>query len=127
MLENLAPATHSPLIANDYVLDVKVKYDGCTCCADLPQISVPCSVIPLTHQASYGFSEDQLGGAYAPQVLGYFKLPQINILEMAGTKNLSTGKMTAFGMQAETPQPTGPVMGLGPAFQQPTAPQTQGV
>ena len=55
MMSQLAPACHSHYITNEYVLNVNVKYDGCTCCASLPNISVPLSVIPMTHEASYGF------------------------------------------------------------------------
>jgi hypothetical protein len=105
------------LIANDYILNVKQVYDGCTCCANLPEISVPCTIIPLTHQASYGFTEDMLPPGYAPQVLGYFRLPQINILEAADVPNLKSSKVNAFGLAVGEPmQPTGPKMGLGPAF-----------
>ena len=49
MLSQLAPATHSKHILNDYVLNVNVKFDGCTCCSSLPNISVPLTVIPMTH------------------------------------------------------------------------------
>jgi hypothetical protein len=70
MLSQLAPATHSHYITNEYVLNVNVKYDGCTCCSGLPNISIPLTVIPMTHQESYGFQEPQ---GYMPFELGYFK------------------------------------------------------
>jgi len=55
MLSNLAPACHSAHIKNDYFLNVNVKYDGCTCCSSLPNISIPLTVIPMTHMDTYGF------------------------------------------------------------------------
>ena len=59
MLTQLAPASHSRHISNDYTLNVNVKFDGCTCCSTLPSISVPLTVIPLTHMESYGFMEPE--------------------------------------------------------------------
>jgi hypothetical protein len=70
MLRQIAPASHSRHIANDYVLNVNVKFDGCTCCSVLPSISVPLTIIPLTHMDSYGFLEPE---GYQPYELGYFK------------------------------------------------------
>ena len=70
MMSQLAPATHSHYITNDYVLNVNVKFDGCTCCAALPNISVPLSVIPMTDAASYGFQEPP---GYQPFELGFFR------------------------------------------------------
>ena len=55
MLSQMAPATHSDAIRNEYFLNVNIKYDGCTCCSPLPSISVPLTVIPMTHMESYGF------------------------------------------------------------------------
>ena len=55
LMSQLAPACHGKYIENTYTLNVNVKYDGCTCCATLPSISVPLTVIPLTHMDSYGF------------------------------------------------------------------------
>ena len=70
MLRQIAPACHSRHIANDYVLNVNVKFDGCTCCSTLPSISVPLTIIPLTHMESYGFLEPE---GYQPYELGYFR------------------------------------------------------
>lgn len=66
MLSNLAPACHSPHVSNDYFLNVNVKYDGCTCCSAVPSISLPLTVIPMTHMGSYGFAEPP---NYQPYVL----------------------------------------------------------
>jgi hypothetical protein len=55
LLTNMAPACHSQHIRNDYSLNVNVKYNGCTCCSAVPSISIPLTVIPLTHMESYGF------------------------------------------------------------------------
>jgi len=49
LLTNLAPAAHSHHISNDYELNVNVKYDGCTCCSSVPNVSIPLSIIPMTH------------------------------------------------------------------------------
>ena len=70
MLTQMAPATHSRHISNDYCLNVNVKYDATNCCSDLPSISIPLTVIPLTNPETYGFIEPQ---GYAPYELGYFK------------------------------------------------------
>mmetsp|Transcript_226 Transcript_226/g.413 ORF Transcript_226/g.413 Transcript_226/m.413 type:complete len:103 (+) Transcript_226:851-1159(+) len=70
MLSNMAPACHSKHIENNYYLNVNIKYNGCTCCCSLPNVSVPLTVIPDTHQASYGFTEP---AGYQPYELGYFK------------------------------------------------------
>ena len=70
MLSQMAPACHSRHIMNDYVLNVNIKFDGCTCCSALPNISCPLTVIPLTDMRQYGFVEP---AGYAPFELGYFK------------------------------------------------------
>mmetsp|Transcript_28175 Transcript_28175/g.42645 ORF Transcript_28175/g.42645 Transcript_28175/m.42645 type:complete len:95 (+) Transcript_28175:26-310(+) len=57
MMQQLPPACHSKYITNDYLLNANVKFDGCTCCSTLPSISIPLTVIPLTHAESYGFTE----------------------------------------------------------------------
>jgi hypothetical protein len=74
LLSQLAPACHSKYITNTYTLNVNVKYEGCTCCSSLPSISIPLTIIPLTHQESYGFTEPP---GYAPYELGYFKFDLI--------------------------------------------------
>lgn len=70
MLTNLAPACHGKYITNEYVLKVDVGFNGCTCCSTLPQISIPMTIIPMTHPESYGFTEP---AGYMPVELGYFK------------------------------------------------------
>jgi len=70
MLSNMPSACHSEHIRNEYFLNVNLKYDGCTCCAPLPNIQVPLTVIPETKLESYGFSEP---AGYAPFQLGYFR------------------------------------------------------
>ena len=70
MLSQIAPACHSKFIQNDYFLNCNVKYEGCTCCSHVPSINVPLTVIPLTHEASYGFLEP---AGYSPQELAYFR------------------------------------------------------
>jgi len=70
MLSQMAPGAHGRHFSNDYELNVYVHYDGCTCCSSIPSISVPLTVIPMTHPESYGFVEP---AGYAPFDLGYFK------------------------------------------------------
>jgi hypothetical protein len=57
MMERLAPACHSSLITNEYFLNVNCKYDECTCCTSLPNVSVPLTIIPVTDPATHGFVE----------------------------------------------------------------------
>ena len=40
MLTQMAPASHSRYISNDYFLNVNVKYTACNCCSTLPSISI---------------------------------------------------------------------------------------
>ena len=77
MLSQLAPACHSRYITNNYQLNVNVKYDGCTCCSSLPSFSVPLTIIPLTDNSVYGFTEPP---GYAPMELGYFKFDLISYM-----------------------------------------------
>jgi len=74
MLSQLAPACHSRFIKNEFFLNVNVKYDGCTCCSSVPNISVPLTVIPLTNPTTYGFTEPE---GYAPQELFYMKIAHL--------------------------------------------------
>jgi hypothetical protein len=74
LMSQLAPACKGRYIDNRYELNVNVKYDGCTCCSSLPSISVPLTIIPMTHQESYGFQEPE---GYAPYELGYFRFDLI--------------------------------------------------
>ena len=67
MLSGLAPACHSRFIDNDYVLNVNVTFDGCTCCSSVPSISVPLTIIPLVHMESYGCTGPE---GYEPIHLG---------------------------------------------------------
>lgn len=70
MLSQMPSAVHSDMITNEFFLNANIKYDACTCCASLPSISIPLTVIPMTHMESYGFMEP---AGYAPMELGYFK------------------------------------------------------
>jgi hypothetical protein len=64
----LAPATHAFQATNTYRLDLNVNLDGC--CSEIPDISVPLTIIPLTCNTSEGFIEPV---DYQPTELGYFK------------------------------------------------------
>ncbi len=70
LLSQMAPASHGHDLTNEYFLNANIKYDGCTCCSPLPSISIPMTVIPLTHEASYGFQEP---AGYNPHILGSFR------------------------------------------------------
>ena len=67
-LSHLAPATHAFQATNTYRLDLNVNLDGC--CSEIPDISVPLTIIPLTCNMSEGFVEPI---DYHPTELGYFK------------------------------------------------------
>ena len=49
LMSQLAPAANGKYIKNSYELNANVKFDGCTCCSKVPSISVPLTIIPLTH------------------------------------------------------------------------------
>lgn len=73
MLKMMAPATHSYYINNDYELNVNVTYkqdQDCCLQSDVPSISVPLTIIPMTHMESYGFQEPP---GFTPVILGSFK------------------------------------------------------
>ena len=72
MLKMMAPATHSCYINNDYELNVNVSYKQDREClqSDVPSISVPLTIIPMTYMESYGFQEPP---GYMPVILGSFK------------------------------------------------------
>ena len=50
MLSHIAPASHGKTIKNDYFLRVKIHYDAsCKCDHKTPEISLPMTILPLTH------------------------------------------------------------------------------
>lgn len=68
-LENLAPATHSDIITNNYFLNVNTKFDE-GCCVPENDLNLPLTIIPVTYPDSYGFTEP---AGYAPTQLSYAK------------------------------------------------------
>lgn len=69
-LSNVAPACHSKYVRNDYVLNANVKYELCHCCAQVPSVSIPMTIVPQMDPNQVGFVEPE---GYAPFELGYFK------------------------------------------------------
>ena len=65
----MAPATHGDMITNDYYLNVNTSFDN-GCGDGGHSISLPLTVIPATHQGSYGFTEPP---GFAPYQLAYLK------------------------------------------------------
>ena len=55
-LSTLAPASTGSYITNSYCLLTDVRFDAC-CCPTVPNFTVPLTVIPVCHEASYGFVE----------------------------------------------------------------------
>ena len=70
LLTQLAPATHSSNVSNRYFLNANIKYDGCTCNATLPNVSIPMTILPKTFDYSQGLQEP---AGFAPVSLGQFR------------------------------------------------------
>lgn len=55
MIQGVQSATHSRHITNEYFLKIELGYDGCTCCSNLPDASMPFTIIPIVNPACVGF------------------------------------------------------------------------
>ncbi len=71
MMAGVQPATHSRHITNEYFLKIELEYDGCTCCANLPDTCMPFTIVPIVNPACFGF---QPPNGWLPIELGFFKL-----------------------------------------------------
>jgi hypothetical protein len=69
MLAGVQSAVHSKMISNDYFLCIELAYDGCTCCADLPDSRMPITIVPIVDPKCFGFTSPD---GWAPTDLGGF-------------------------------------------------------
>lgn len=72
MMAGVQPAVHAKRITNEYFLCVKVNYDGCTCCADLPDSRSHITIVPIVNPACFGFTAPESG--WAPYNIGAFQM-----------------------------------------------------
>lgn len=49
MLAGIQSACHSRHITNEYFLKIECEYDGCTCCSNVPDASMPMTVVPIVN------------------------------------------------------------------------------
>lgn len=56
---------------NEYFLVIELEYDGCTCCANLPDARMPFTIVPLVNPACFGF---QPPNGWEPYMLGSFNM-----------------------------------------------------
>lgn len=71
MMAGIQSACHSKLITNDYRLRIELGYDGCTCCSNVPDASLPISVLPIVNPQCFGF---QPPNGWLPNNLGAFTI-----------------------------------------------------
>lgn len=56
MIGGIQPASRTKFCANDYSLTTKVSYDNCCgCCDNLPDGSLPMTIVPLVNPECFGF------------------------------------------------------------------------
>ena len=55
MMAGVQGATHSRHITNEYFLKVECSYEGCTCCSNVPDTSMPMTIVPIVNPACFGF------------------------------------------------------------------------
>jgi len=55
MMKCVQPATHSRHITNEYFLKIECTYEGCTCCSNVPDTSMPMTIVPIVNPACIGF------------------------------------------------------------------------
>lgn len=58
-------------IENKYTLKIECSYDGCTCCSNVPDASMPLNIVPIIDPACCGFIAP---GGWMPQNLGFFEI-----------------------------------------------------
>ena len=55
MMAGVQPACHSGFITNEYFICIELAYDGCTCCANLPDSRMMMTIVPIVNPACFGF------------------------------------------------------------------------
>lgn len=71
MMAGVQSACHGKLIENDYFLKIELGYDGCTCCSNVPDASLPISIVPVMNPQLFGY---QPPNGWLPNNLGFFKI-----------------------------------------------------
>jgi len=69
MLAGVQSAVHSKFVTNEYFLRIELVYDGCTCCADLPDSCMQVTIVPNVDPRCFGFTSPD---GWAPMNLGGF-------------------------------------------------------
>jgi hypothetical protein len=55
MMEGAQAACHGRHVVNEYFLKIELSYDGCTCCSNLPDASMPLTIVPIVNPNCFGF------------------------------------------------------------------------
>lgn len=71
MLKNIQPATHSPAITNEYFLKIVLAYNGCLCCSNVPDASMPLTIMPAVDDS---FTRFKAPSGWNPTCLGTFTI-----------------------------------------------------
>lgn len=72
MIGGVQPASRTKFCSNDYSLTTKVSYDVCcNCCDNLPDGSLPMTIVPLVNPECFGF---QPPNGWAPMDCGNYNV-----------------------------------------------------
>ena len=78
-MSGMAPRCHSMYIANNYYLNVNIKYAACNyCCSAEPTQRIPLAILPRVNPSTYGFEAPQ---GYSSTELGQLKITLPDPLE----------------------------------------------
>ena len=58
-LSNLAPGTDSKHFKISYRMNMNMKYDGCTCGTEFPDVSLPLSIIPVVNEETFNIPKPE--------------------------------------------------------------------
>jgi len=72
MMAGVQAACHGRHVTNEYFLKIECSYDGCTCCSNVPDASMPLTIIPMVNPQCVGFVPPASG--WAPMDLGFFQI-----------------------------------------------------
>ena len=78
MMASLQPACHTKKFSNDYVLSVKLSYDGNDCCVNLPDAKMPMTIVPMVNPALLGGTPGVGFHDFRPTELGNFHVDIID-------------------------------------------------
>ena len=68
-MASLQPACHTKKFSNEYFLRVVLEYEGCHCCQNLPDASMPMTIVPMVNPDCFGFTPPS---DWNPSQLGEF-------------------------------------------------------